>query len=157
VTFDIDANGIVHVSAKDKATQKEQKITIQSSGGLSDAQVEEMVRDAEAAKEKDEARRAMVDAKNEADSLVYSAEKSLNEHKDKLSAGTVEAIQSAMAEAREAGGTEDLDRVKAAVEALRTAVMKIGEETYGSAQAQEAGKEKEAEFAEKEKENEEKK
>ena len=78
MTFDIDANGIVHVSAKDKATQKEQKITIQSSGGLSDAQVEEMVRDAEAAKEKDEARRAMVDAKNEADSLVYSAEKSLN-------------------------------------------------------------------------------
>merc|ERR1712178_521181 len=96
VTFDIDANGIVNVSAKDKATNKEQQITIQSSGGLSDADIDQMVRDAESFAAADKAKKELIDAKNEADTLLYSSERSLNEHKDKLPADVVSQIQEAI-------------------------------------------------------------
>merc|ERR1711966_185704 len=92
VTFDIDANGIVHVTAKDKATNKEQKITIQSSGGLSEDQIQQMVRDAETYAEKDKAKKDAIEAKNEADALIYSAEKSRDEHKANLPADVVQNI-----------------------------------------------------------------
>merc|ERR1712127_741364 len=98
VTFDIDANGIVNVGAKDKATNKEQNITIQSSGGLSDDQVEQMVRDAETFAGKDKERKALIEAKNDADTLLYSAEKSLHEHKEKLPADIVSQIETAIAD-----------------------------------------------------------
>ena len=93
VTFDIDANGIVNVSAKDKGTGKEQKIQIQASGGLSDEEIQKMVKEAEANKEADKKKRESVDARNQADSLVFSTEKSLKEHGDKISAEEKKAIE----------------------------------------------------------------
>jgi len=131
VTFDIDANGIVHVSAKDKATNKEQSIKIQSSGGLSEDQIQGMVREAEAHADKDKQRKEMVDARNEADSLAYSTEKSLAEHKAKLPAATVDAITAAIGAARAAAAGEDLPKLKEAVAALNTAAMEIGKALAG--------------------------
>jgi molecular chaperone DnaK len=97
VTFDIDANGIVNVGAKDKGTGKEQKITIQASGGLSDDDIEKMVKEAEENAEADKKRRELVEAKNQAESLIHSTEKSLEEHGDKVDPTTVEAIELAVA------------------------------------------------------------
>jgi L1 cell adhesion molecule like protein len=127
VTFDIDANGIVNVSARDKATNKEQQITIQSSGGLSDAQVEQMVRDAEAHADADKTRKELIEAKNEADTLLYSADKNLSEHGANLPTDVKDAITGAQADLRSALEAENLEEVKAKIEALQQAVMKIGE------------------------------
>ena len=127
VTFDIDANGIVNVSAKDKATNKEQQITIQSSGGLSDADIDEMVRQAEASAEADKAKKAVIEAQNEADNLAYSGEKSLAEHKENLPAEVVEEIQQALDALKEASKSEDVEGIKAKVDAAQKALMKIGE------------------------------
>ena len=127
VTFDIDANGIVNVSAKDKATGKEQQITIQSSGGLSESDIEKMVKDAELYAQKDKEKKNLIDARNEADSTIYSTEKSLNEYKDKLPSDTIEGIQSAIKDLREVMDSEDADAIKQKVSAVQTAAMKIGE------------------------------
>ncbi|KAH7431110.1 hypothetical protein KP509_08G030000 [Ceratopteris richardii] len=127
VTFDIDANGIVNVSAKDKATGKEQQITIQSSGGLSEADIQKMVKDAEMYAEKDKERKNVIDAKNEGDSVIYSTEKSLNEYKDKLPSDVVGNIQSAIKELRSVLESENADLIKEKITAVQTAAMKIGE------------------------------
>merc|ERR1712087_1087668 len=127
VTFDIDANGCVNVNARDKATGKEQQITIQSSGGLSDAEIENMVRDAEMFASKDKERKELIEAKNTADNLVYSSEKSLDEHKAKLPQAVVDEIESAITALRTAAQTEDAQDINAKVDALQKAVMKIGE------------------------------
>ena len=127
VTFDIDANGIVNVSAKDKATNKEQQITIQSSGGLSDAQVEQMVRDAEAHADADKNRKELIEAKNEADTLLYSADKNLSEHSANLPTDVVDGIKNAQQSLRTALEAEDLEQVKEKINDLQQAVMKIGE------------------------------
>ena len=136
VTFDIDANGIVNVSAKDKGTGKEQKITIQSDGGLSEAEIEQMVKDAEANKEADKKKRELVDAKNGADSLINSTEKSLKEHGDKIEAADKEAIEKAKDELAEAAKGDDVDAIKSKVEALGQAAQKLGEAVYKAQQAE---------------------
>eukprot|EP00466_Bigelowiella_natans_P005086 jgi/Bigna1/92341/estExt_fgenesh1_pm.C_160005 len=130
VTFDIDANGIVNVNAKDKATNKEQAITIQSSGGLSDAEIDQMVRDAEANQEADSKRKDMIEAKNNAESTLYNSEKSLSEHRDKLSSEDAKVVEDAIATLKEKMEGEDPDELKAATDALSQATMKIGEAIY---------------------------
>jgi len=152
VTFDIDANGIVNVGAKDKATGKEQNISIQSSGGLSDAEIERMVQEAEASKGADEARKAMVDLRNDADSLVYSTKKQLSEHKEKLDEETVSTIEGQIMALEKDLADENVeaDTLKENLEALRQGAMKIGQAIYGS--GGDAGGEeqaKEAEFEDK--------
>ncbi|XP_024361882.1 heat shock 70 kDa protein, mitochondrial [Physcomitrium patens] len=127
VTFDIDANGIVNVSARDKATGKEQAITIQSSGGLSEADIQKMVKDAELYAQKDQERKALIDAKNDADTTMYSVEKSLNEHKEKLPQDVVDGVQSALAELKSSVDSENVEEIKAKISAAQTASMKIGE------------------------------
>jgi len=128
VTFDIDANGIVHVSAKDKATNKEQNITIKSSGGLSEDQIEQMVRDAEQFAGEDKRRKDAIEAKNEAETLLYSSEKSLSEYKDKLPQNVVDEITAEVAAVREAvASSEDPEAIRAASAKLQSAIMKIGE------------------------------
>ncbi|TMV76610.1 molecular chaperone DnaK, partial [Thioclava sp. BHET1] len=123
VTFDIDANGIVSVSAKDKGTGKEQKITIQASGGLSDEEIEKMVRDAETNADADKARRELVEAKNQAESLLHSTKKSLEEHGDKVDSSTVEAIELAMGPLEEALQGDDAGKIKGAMSNLTEASM----------------------------------
>ncbi|MCI4664698.1 MAG: molecular chaperone DnaK [Neomegalonema sp.] len=130
VTFDIDANGIVNVSAKDRATGKEQKITIQASGGLSDDDIERMVRDAEAHAEDDKRRKESVEVKNQADALLHSTEKSLSEYGDKVEAADREAIDAAATELRASLEKENIDDIKAKTQALATAAMKLGEAMY---------------------------
>lgn len=130
VAFDIDANGIVQVSAKDKATNKEQQIRIQASGGLSDADIEQMVKDAEANREADTKRKALVEAKNQAESLIHATEKSITELGDKAPADEKTAAEAAIAELRETLNGEDSDAIKAKTEALGQASMKIGEHVY---------------------------
>ncbi|MBX6367841.1 MAG: molecular chaperone DnaK [Rhodospirillales bacterium] len=138
VTFDIDANGIVNVSAKDKATGKEQQIRIQASGGLSDADIEKMVKDAEAHAEEDKRRRELVEAKNHAEALVHTTERTLKEQGDKLAASDKEAVERAIADLRSAMGGEDIGAIKAKTDALAQASMKLGEAIY-KAQAAGAG------------------
>ncbi|MGB1360685.1 MAG: molecular chaperone DnaK [Alphaproteobacteria bacterium] len=137
VTFDIDANGIVNVSAKDKGTGKEQAISIKADGGLSDEDVESMVKDAEANAEADKKRREEVDARNNAEALVNSTEKSVAEHGDKISAEEKTAIEDALKEAKEALEGDDIEAIKTKSEALSTAAMKLGEAMY-KAQQEEA-------------------
>ena len=128
VTFDIDANGIVNVSAKDKATNKEQAITIQSSGGLSDDEVDKMVRDAEAFASDDKDRRAAIDAQNEADNLAHSGEKSLSEHREKLPADVVAEIEAALGALKGLKDSGDsAEAIKEKIDAAQKALMKIGE------------------------------
>ncbi|KAG6543672.1 hypothetical protein Mapa_014855 [Marchantia paleacea] len=127
VTFDIDANGIVNVSARDKATGKEQTITIQSSGGLSEAEIQKMVKDAELYAQKDQERKQLIDAKNDADTSLYSIEKSLSEYKDKLPEDVVDAVQSAVADLKKAVEGEDVNEIQRKVNAAKTVSMKIGE------------------------------
>jgi molecular chaperone DnaK len=134
VTFDIDANGIVNVSAKDKATGKEQQIRIQASGGLSDADIEQMVKDAAAHAEADKKRRAVVDAKNHADAMVHSAEKSLKEHGDKISAADKQTIEKDIAALKEALTSDDVEKIEKQTEALTQSSMKIGEVIYKAEQ-----------------------
>ncbi|MEF2072119.1 molecular chaperone DnaK [Consotaella aegiceratis] len=138
VTFDIDANGIVNVSAKDKGTNKEQRITIQASGGLSDSDIEQMVKDAESHAEEDKKRRAAVEARNQAESLVHSAEKSLSEYGDKVSEADRQAIQDAIAalKAELENPDADADAIKAKSDALAEASMKLGQAMYEAAQAE---------------------
>ena len=136
VTFDIDANGIVNVSAKDKATGKEQQIRIQASGGLDEAEIDRMVREAEENAEEDKKRKEQIEVRNQADSLIYSTEKSLTEFGDKLDAGDKASIEQAVSELREVLDSDDTETVKAKTEALAQASMKLGEAMY-SAQAAE--------------------
>jgi molecular chaperone DnaK len=134
VTFDIDANGILNVSAKDKATGKEQSIVIQSSGGLSDSDIEDMVRQAEENAEKDKERKQIIEARNEGDSLAYSTEKQVEEHGDKLSDEDKDAIKSAISDMRLALDNENvgLDEINEKKEVLNQAAQKIGQAIYGS-------------------------
>ncbi len=132
VTFDIDANGIVSVSAKDKGTNKEQKITIQASGGLSDEDIEKMVRDAEENAESDKARRSLVDAKNQAESLIHSTEKSMEEHGDKVDPTTIEAIELAIAALKDDLDGDNADKIKSGIQNVTEAAMKLGEAIYKS-------------------------
>ncbi|NVJ68980.1 MAG: molecular chaperone DnaK [Alphaproteobacteria bacterium] len=151
VAFDIDANGIVNVSAKDKGTGKEQQIRIQASGGLSDEDIEQMVKDAEANAEADKTRKELVEAKNQAEALVHSSEKNLEEHKDKVSDEDKSAIEAAVAELKTALEGEDVEAIKAKTEALAQASMKLGEQIYKASQeeAAHAGDESEVEAADK--------
>jgi molecular chaperone DnaK len=139
VTFDIDANGIVHVSAKDRATGKEQQIRIQASGGLSDGDINRMVKEAEQHASEDKKRKELVEAKNHADSLVYSTEKNIKEFGDKVSAAEKQAIETAIADLKAALAGEDADAIKAKTETLMQASMKLGEAMYKA--NQEAGPE----------------
>jgi len=143
VSFDIDADGILNVSAKDKGTGKEQNIVIKSSGGLSEDDIEKMVRDAEANAEADSKRRQMIEAKNEIDSLIYSTEKSLTDNGDKLDADTKSEVEKAIAAAKEAKDGDDLDAVTSAKDALSQASMKIGQAMYGSGASSEGEEKKE--------------
>jgi molecular chaperone DnaK len=130
VTFDIDANGIVNVSAKDKATGKEQQIRIQASGGLSEADIEKMVKDAESHAEEDKKRKAAVEAKNHAEALVHSTEKALAEHGSKIGDADRTAIENAMADLKEALKGDDPEAIQAKTNALAQASMKLGEAMY---------------------------
>ena len=136
VTFDIDANGIVSVSAKDKGTGKEQTIKIQASGGLSDADIDQMVKDAERFAEEDKKRRAMAEARNQADSLVHSTEKQLAEHGDKIDAATKSEVEAAIAAAKTALEGDDADAINAKAQELTQAAMKMGQQIYEREQAQ---------------------
>ena len=134
VTFDIDANGIVSVQAKDKGTGKEQKITIQASGGLSDDEIEQMVKDAEANAEADKERKDLVEAKNQAESLIHSTEKSMEEHSDKVDPTTIEAIELAIAALKDQLETEDADKIKSGIQNVTESAMKLGEAIYKAEQ-----------------------
>ncbi|MEH6520517.1 molecular chaperone DnaK [Sulfitobacter sp.] len=133
VTFDIDANGIVSVGALDKGTGKEQKITIQASGGLSDADIEKMVQDAEDNAEADKERRSLIEAKNQAESLIHSTERSVEEHSDKVDPTTVEAIELAIAALKDEMETEDAEKIKSGIQNVTEAAMKLGEAIYKNA------------------------
>ncbi|MBR6153672.1 MAG: Hsp70 family protein, partial [Treponema sp.] len=130
VTFDIDANGIVKVSAKDMGTGKEQKIQIQNSSGLSEDEINRMVKDAEANAESDKKKREEVDARNEADSLVYQTEKALKDYGDKVSAGDKSKVEDAVKELKDALNGQDIATIKAKTENLKQASYKIAEEMY---------------------------
>jgi len=139
VTFDIDANGIVNVSARDKGTGKEQQIRIQASGGLNDAEIERMVKEAQEHAEEDRQRKAQIEARNHADSLIYSTEKSLKEHGDKVGASDKSAIEHAVADLRSVLDSADVETLRAKTEALAQLSMKLGEAMYRAQQAEAAG------------------
>lgn len=137
VTFDIDANGIVNVSARDKATGKEQSISIQSSGGLSDADIERMIREAEANAAADKLRKELIELRNDSDALIYSTEKTLQEHKDKVPKEDQQAVKDAIKELKavlDKGDGADVEEVRAKKEVLQQASMKIGQAIYGQSQ-----------------------
>ncbi|MBZ0164964.1 MAG: molecular chaperone DnaK [Notoacmeibacter sp.] len=138
VTFDIDANGIVNVSAKDKGTGKEHQIRIQASGGLSDADIEQMVKDAESHAEEDKKRRETVEARNQAEALVHSSEKSLKDYGDKVSADDHKAIEDAIAELKTVMEGDDVEDIKAKTNALAEVSMKLGQAMYEASQAEAA-------------------
>ncbi|KAG6491271.1 heat shock 70 kDa protein, mitochondrial-like [Zingiber officinale] len=127
VTFDIDANGIVKVSAKDKATNKEQEITIRSSGGLSESEIEKMVREAEIHAQKDQERKALIDIRNTADTTIYSIEKSLSEFRSKIPAEVAKEIEDSVADLKSAMGDDNVDMIKEKLDAANKAVSKIGQ------------------------------
>src|SRR5246127_3408218 len=139
VTFDIDANGIVQVSAKDKATGKEQQIRIQASGGLSEADIDRMVKDAESHAEADKRRRELVEANNNADALIHTTERTLNESGDKVPQGDRDAVQQAMQALKDTLSSEDAGQIKAKTEALAQVSMKLGEALYRAQQTERAG------------------
>lgn len=141
VTFDIDANGIVTVSAKDKATNKEQAITIRSSGGLSEDEIQKMVREAEMHAQKDQEKKKLIDARNAADSTIYSVEKSLSEYKDKLSSEIVSEIESAVADLRKSMASDDAEDIKAKTDAATAASLKIGQHVQQQAGGSSSGPE----------------
>jgi molecular chaperone DnaK len=139
VTFDIDANGILHVGAKDKATGKENKITIKANSGLTEAEIQKMVKDAELNAEEDKKIKELAESRNQADALVHSTRKSLAEYGDKLEAGEKEKIEAAIADLEgsiKSGDKADIDNKTAA---LSTAAQKLGEKMYADMQAQQAG------------------
>ena len=134
VTFDIDANGIVSVGAKDKGTGKEQQITIQASGGLSDEDIEKMVKDAEENAEADKKRKELVEAKNQAESLVHATEKSIEEHGDKVDPSTIEAIELAVAALKDELEGDDAGKIKSGIQNVTEASMRLGEAIYKASQ-----------------------
>jgi molecular chaperone DnaK len=136
VTFDIDANGIVNVSAKDKATGKEQQIRIQASGGLSDTDIEKMVKDAESHAEEDKKRRALIEARNQAEALIHSAEKQIKENEGKVAAADKSAVEAAIADLKGVKDQDDPAAIEAKTNALTQAMMKIGEALYRASQAE---------------------
>ncbi len=138
VAFDIDANGIVHVTAKDKGTGKEQQIRIQASGGLTDDDIERMVKEAEENATEDKAKREAVDTRNQADSIIHSTEKSLSEHGDKIEDNEKQAIETAVTELKTALEGDDIDDINTKTEALGQASMKLGEAIYSAEQAAQA-------------------
>ncbi len=139
VTFDIDANGIVHVSAKDMATGKQQEIRIQASGGLSDDEIEKMVKEAEAHREEDQKRKELIEAKNQADAAIYQAEKSLKDLGEKAAEDDRKAVEKAIEELKEALKSDDKDEIVAKTAALAQASMKLGEAAYKQQQADASG------------------
>jgi molecular chaperone DnaK len=139
VTFDIDANGIVHVSAKDKGTGKEQQIRIQASGGLSDADIEKMVREAESFADDDKKRREAAEAKNSAEGLAHSTERQLAEHGDKIDEALKTEIQTAIDETKQAVESNDVEAMKTKTAALSQVAMKLGQAIYEKEQANSAG------------------
>jgi molecular chaperone DnaK len=143
VTFDIDANGIVSVGARDKGTGKEQKITIQASGGLSDEDIERMVREAEENADADKQRRELVETRNQAESLIHSTEKSIAEHGDKVDPSTVEAIELAVKALKEQLETEDAGKIKSGIQNVTEAAMRLGEAIY-KAQAEDSDDDRDA-------------
>lgn len=161
VSFDIDADGILHVSAKDKATNKEQRIAIRSSGGLSEKDIESMIRDAEANQESDAKRKEVVEAKNELDSLIHSVDKNLNEHGEKLDEKTKTEVQEALEAAKKVDPESAVEVIKELVTNLSNASMKIGQAIYskkgdeapqdGASEEKKADDTQEAEFTEKKK------
>ena len=134
VTFDIDANGIVAVGAMDKGTGKEQKITIQASGGLSDDDIELMVKEAEENAESDKERRELIEARNQAESMIHSTEKSMEEHADKVDPTTIEAIELSIAALKDDLETDNADKIKSGIQNVTEAAMKLGEAIYKSSQ-----------------------
>ncbi|MGB0298396.1 MAG: molecular chaperone DnaK [Paracoccaceae bacterium] len=134
VTFDIDANGIVSVSAKDKGTGKEQNITIQASGGLSDDDIDRMVREAEENADADKTRRELIEAKNQAESLIHATEKSIEEHGDKVDPSTIEAIELAVAALKDELENENADKIKSGIQNVTEASMRLGEAIYKASQ-----------------------
>jgi len=130
VTFDIDANGILHVSAKDKGTGKENKITIKANSGLSEAEIQKMVKDAELNAAEDQKKLELVQARNQADGMIHSVKKSLSEHGDKLDAGEKDKIEAAIKDAEESLKSDDKAVIDAKTEALMTASQKLGEKLY---------------------------
>ena len=138
VTFDIDANGIVNVSAKDKGTGKEQQIKIQASGGLSEDEIDKMVKEAEANAETDKKKREAVDVKNQADTMIHSAEKNLKEFGDKVSEQERNAIENDIKSLKEASQTDDIENIKKGLEALTQSSMKLGEAMYKAQQQESA-------------------
>jgi molecular chaperone DnaK len=141
VTFNIDANGILHVAAKDKATNKEANITIKASSGLSEAEIESMVRDAEAHAEDDKKALELVTARNQLDALIHSTNKSLKEYGEQLTAEEKSVIEAAVKEAEEVVKSDDKDAIEAKSEALATAAQKLGEKMYAAEQAKSQGAE----------------
>ncbi|MES1997758.1 MAG: Hsp70 family protein, partial [Pseudomonadota bacterium] len=139
VTFDIDANGILHVSAKDKATGKENKIKIQASSGLSEAEIQQMVKDAEAHAEEDHKTRELIDTRNQCDNLIHSVKKSLVDYGDKVSAEEKSSIEAAIAAAEEALKGNDKDTIEAKSKALSEVSHKLAEQMYAKEQADAAG------------------
>ena len=138
MTFDIDANGILHVGAKDKATGKENKITIKANSGLNEDEIQKMVKDAELNAAEDKKKLELVQARNQADAMVHSVRKSLTEHGDKLDAGEKEKIEAALKDAEESLKGEDKADIEAKTEALMAASQKLGEKVYADAQAAQA-------------------
>jgi len=138
VTFDIDANGIVNVSAKDMATGKEQAITITASSGLSKDDIDKMVKDADRHSDEDKKRRADIEARNQADNLVYNTEKMLNENREKIPVSDIKPIEDALAEAKEALKSEDMDKIRRAVETLTKASHRLAEVMYRQAKEKQA-------------------
>ena len=136
VTFDIDANGIVHVAAKDRATSKEQSMTITAQSSLSKEDIDRMVRDAESHAEDDKRRREEAEVRNNADSLVYQTEKVLREHGDKITGSEKDAVDSALAELKAAVEGDDIERIRKATEALMTASQSFSQKLYESASAE---------------------
>jgi molecular chaperone DnaK len=137
VTFDIDANGILHVTAKDKATGKENKIKIQASSGLNEAEIQRMVKDAEAHAEEDRKTLELVNARNQLEAVVHSVKKSLKDYGDKLDAGEKEKIEAAVKDAEGALKSEDKSEIEAKQQALAQAAQKLGEKMYAQEQARE--------------------
>ena len=133
VTFDIDANGIVHVTAKDKATGKEQKIKIEASSGISDADIDRMVKEAEANAELDKKEKEKAEVKNQAEHMIYSTEKLIKEHGDKVSADDKAAVEAAVAELKKIEGSENLEEVQAAIKKVEEASHKLSEAMYKAA------------------------
>ena len=136
VTFDIDANGIVSVNAKDKGTGKTQQITIQASGGLSEDEIDKMVKDAEANADADKARKELVETRNQAESLLHSTKKSIDEHGEKVDPSTVEAIELAMGALEETLEKDDTGKIKSGIQNLTEAAMRLGEAIYKASAAE---------------------